>query len=137
VLDEAVQLVRHLLTSATCARDGKRPALLARFRALVQHAKRVIVADADLDNATLHYLRSLRGERTVFLVRNDFEPEPYACRWLAAPDRTAVTGALLSELAALPSGPGVVCGDGQQGAEQSLTPPDHATAARAARVAVE
>jgi hypothetical protein len=105
VLDEAVQLVRHLLTSSTCARDGKRPALLSRFRALVQHAKRVIVADADLDNATLHYLRSLRGAAApVFLVRNDFEPEPYACRWLTAPDRTAVTGVLLSELAALPAG---------------------------------
>ena len=57
VLDEAVQLVRHLLTSSTCARDGKRPALLARFRALVKNAKRVLIADADLDNATLHYLQ--------------------------------------------------------------------------------
>lgn len=105
VLDEAVQLVRHLLTSTTCARDGKRPALLARFRALVQNAKRVILADADLDNATLHYLQSLRGASApVFLVRNDFEPEPYACRWLVAPDRTALTGDLLSELSQLPPG---------------------------------
>jgi hypothetical protein len=31
ILDECVALVRHLLTSSTCARDGKRPALLARF----------------------------------------------------------------------------------------------------------
>ncbi|PSB33933.1 plasmid replication protein, CyRepA1 family [Stenomitos frigidus] len=100
VLDEAVQLVRHLLTSSTCARDGKRPALLARFRALVKNAKRVIIADADLDNATLHYLQSLRGDgQPVFLVKNDFEPEAYACRFLAAPDRTAITSELLTAIA--------------------------------------
>jgi len=105
VLDEAVQLVRHLLTSSTCARDGKRPALLARFRALVKNAKRVLVADADLDNATLHYLRDLRGDKaSVFLVKNDFEPQPYACRFLAAPDRTAITGDLLTAVAQLPVG---------------------------------
>ena len=100
VLDEAVQLVRHLLTSSTCARDGKRPALLARFRALVKHAKRVLLADADLDDATLHYLQSLRGDNApVFLVKNDFEPEAYVCRFLAAPDRTAITGELLTAIA--------------------------------------
>lgn len=54
VLDEVVQVIRHLLTSSTCAKDGKRPALLARLRELVRVARRVIVADADLDNATLH-----------------------------------------------------------------------------------
>jgi hypothetical protein len=54
ILDEAVQVVRHLLTSSTCAKDGKRPALLSRFRELIQVSRRVIVADADLDNATLH-----------------------------------------------------------------------------------
>jgi hypothetical protein len=98
-----VQLVRHLLTSTTCAHDGKRPALLARFRMLVKHARRVLVADADLDNATLQYLQSLREEQEpVFLVRNDFEPEPYTCRFLDAPDRTALTGALLAETTQLP-----------------------------------
>jgi hypothetical protein len=94
-----------LLTSTTCARDGKRPALLARFRALVKKARRVLVADADLDNATLHYLQSLReAPAPVFLVRNDFEPEPYPCRFLDAPDRTALTGALLAEIIQLPPG---------------------------------
>ena len=105
VLDEAVQLVRHLLTSSTCARDGKRPALLARFRALVKNAKRVIIADADLDNATLRYLQDLRGDKApVFLVKNDFEPAPYDCRFLVAPDRTALTSELLAAIAQLPPG---------------------------------
>ena len=105
VLDEAVQLVRHLLTSSTCARDGKRPALLARLRALVKNARRVILADADLDNATLNYIRDLRGDNApIFLVRNQFEPQPYPCVFLQAPDRTAITSDLLSDFATLPEG---------------------------------
>jgi len=62
VLDEVVQVLRHLLASSTCAKDGKRPALLARFRQIVSAAKQVIIADADLDNASIHYIQTLRGE---------------------------------------------------------------------------
>ena len=63
IIDEVVQVIRHLLTSSTCAKDGRRPALLTRFHQLIQTARRVIVADADLDNGTLHYLQELRGRR--------------------------------------------------------------------------
>jgi hypothetical protein len=121
LLDEAGSLVRHLLTSATCARDGKRPALLARFRTLVQGAKRIILADADLDNATLRYLQDLRGDRApIFLVKNAFEPAPYPCRFLAAPDRTAIISALLAEIETLPAGKALfVCTD-SKGLSKSL-----------------
>ncbi|MBD1853359.1 DUF3854 domain-containing protein [Cyanobacteria bacterium FACHB-502] len=105
VLDEVVQVVRHLLTSSTCAKDGKRPALLARFRSLIQMARRVIVADADLDNATLHYIRELRGEdATVFLIRNDYQGEGYPCTFIESSDRSAVVGQLLDEIDSLPPG---------------------------------
>lgn len=105
ILDEGVALVRHLLTSATCARDGKRPALLARFRSLVREAKLVLLADADLDNATLQYIQELRGEEaSTFLVRNDFAPQAYPCVFLQAPDLSAITGDLLAEAAVLPAG---------------------------------
>jgi hypothetical protein len=97
VLDEVVQVVRHLLTSSTCAKDGKRPALLARFRLLVQNARRVIVADADLDNATLSYLRDLRGDgEPVFLIRNTYQPQGYPVRFIESPDRTAIVSRLLT-----------------------------------------
>ena len=47
----------------------------------------------------------MRGDKApVFLVKNDFEPEPYDCRFLAAPDRTAITGELLAAIAPLPPG---------------------------------
>jgi hypothetical protein len=105
VIDEVVQVIRHLLTSSTCAKDGKRPALLARLRQLIQVARRVIVADADLDNATLHYLKDLRGDdQPVFLIRNDYQPQGYQVRLIDCPDRTAITSELLEDITALESG---------------------------------
>lgn len=99
ILDEVVQVIRHLLTSSTCARDGKRPALLSRLRELIQAARRVIVADADLDNATLHYLKELRGDDTpIFLIRNAYQSEGYPVRFIQSPDRTVISGELLTEI---------------------------------------
>jgi len=75
VLDETVQVLRHLLTSDTCRKDGKLPALLSRLRELVKVARRVILADADLNNASLDYIRELRGDNApVYLIRNDYQP---------------------------------------------------------------
>jgi hypothetical protein len=105
ILDEAVQVVRHLLTSSTCARDGKRPALLARLRELIQVSRRVIIADADLDNATLHYLQQLRDDnQPVFLIRNDYQAPGYEARFIVSPDRTMITGELLQAVGKLEQG---------------------------------
>jgi len=104
VIDEVVQVIRHLLISSTCAKDGKRPALLARLRQLIRAARRIIVADADLDNATLHYLKDLRGEeQPIFLIRNDYQTQGYAGRMLHCPDRTAITADLLEDITTLES----------------------------------
>ncbi|MEP0914025.1 DUF3854 domain-containing protein [Leptolyngbya sp. GB1-A1] len=105
VIDEVVQVIRHLLTSSTCAKDGKRPALLARFRQLIRVARRVIVADADLDNATLHYLKALREEANpVFLIRNDYQPQGYAVRMVNCSDRTAIMADLLEDISTIEAG---------------------------------
>lgn len=105
VLDEVVQVVRHLLTSSTCAKDGKRPALLARFADLVRIARRVIVADADLNDATLHYLTQLRPEEMpVFLIRNDVQSVGYPVLAIHSPDRTAIEGQIIADLKALEIG---------------------------------
>ena len=71
VIDEIVQVIRHLLTSSTCNHNGKRPALLARFQDIIQAAKRIIVADADLDDATLDYLLKLRGSSQLESLKGD------------------------------------------------------------------
>jgi hypothetical protein len=87
IIDELVQVLRHLVTSSTCAKDGKRPVLLARFKELVRVARRVIVADADLDNASLHYLQELRGQpNQLFLMRNDYQPQSYPVSFLDCPN---------------------------------------------------
>jgi hypothetical protein len=108
VVDEVVQVVRHLLTSSTCAKDGKRPALLARFRDLVRSAKRVIVADADLDNASLRYLQDLRGrdkaEDSVFLIQNDYQAAGYPVEFIECPTRSLIVKKLLLSVSKLPPG---------------------------------
>mgnify|MGYP002777204289 CR=1 FL=1 len=105
ILDEVVQVVRHILTSSTCAKEGKRPALLARLRELIRLARRVIVADADLDNATLVYLRELRGdEQPVFLIRNTHRPQGYPVRFLDTNDRAVAVGECLTAAQTLEPG---------------------------------
>jgi len=110
VVDEVVQVLRHLLTSSTCAKDGKRPALLARFQELVRSARRVIVADADLDNASLRYLQDLRGEREsgirapVFLIHNDYQVEGYPVEFIECPTRSVIVKKLLLSISKLQPG---------------------------------
>ncbi|MBW4660295.1 MAG: DUF3854 domain-containing protein [Drouetiella hepatica Uher 2000/2452] len=129
VLDEVCQVVRHLLTSSTCAKDGKRPALLARFRELLSVARRVIIADADLDNATLSYLKELRDyqgvgaenqDRNIFLIKNDYQSEGYPCRFLEAPDRTAITAEILEAVDEAKPGQVVFIATDSKGMSKSL-----------------
>jgi hypothetical protein len=99
VIDEVVQVLRHLLTSSTCRKEGKLPALLARLRQLIQVAQRIIIADADLDDATLHYLSDLRGDRQpVYLIRNDIKATGYAVQFIQAPNDTPAIAKLVEAI---------------------------------------
>ncbi|PZO47080.1 MAG: hypothetical protein DCF15_19500 [Phormidesmis priestleyi] len=101
VLDEVCQVLRHLLTSSTCHKDGKRPVLLGRFKELLQTARRVIIADADLDNKAIAYIQHLRGDGArPFLIRNDYQTSGYPVRFIEASDASAITGELLRDLQA-------------------------------------
>ena len=101
VLDEVCQVLRHLLTSSTCNKDGMRPVLLGRFAELLQAAKRVIIADADLDNKAINYIRRLRGDdSSLFLIRNDYQAPGYDVKFIESPDASAITGELLNDLRA-------------------------------------
>jgi hypothetical protein len=104
IVDEVCQVLRHLLTSSTCNKEGKRPAILARFRALVTSARRVIVADADLDNPTLNYLQALRDEDQIFLICNDHPTDGYPVQFIEAPDRTTICESLLRDIQSQPLG---------------------------------
>lgn len=105
VLDEVVQVLRHLLTSSTCAKDGKRPTLLARLRQLIRGAQQVIIADADLDDASIRYIQDLREiDKEVFLIQNDYQPEGYSVRLIDCPDRSTIMSQLLQEIQSNPQG---------------------------------
>jgi len=105
VLDETAQVLRHLLTSATCKKDGKLPALLSRLHELVKVARRVILADADLNNASLDYIRQLRGDNApVYLIRNTYQPQGYPVRFIQAPDASVITAELLRDISQLQPG---------------------------------
>lgn len=105
VLDETVQVLRHLLTGSTCRKDGKLPALLSRLHELVKVARRVILADADLNNASLDYIKELRGDNApVYLIRNDYRPQGYSVRFIQAPDASVITAELLRDISGLQPG---------------------------------
>jgi hypothetical protein len=59
VLDEAEQLLAHLLTSATCREQ--RGLLIQRLQQLCLVAGQVVALDADLSDATLQWLASAAG----------------------------------------------------------------------------
>ena len=101
VLDEACQVLRHLLASSTCNKDGRRPVLLMRFRELLQAARRVIIADADLDNKAIEYIQQLRGDTTPpFLICNDYKAPGYPVRFISSPNASAVINELLQDVKA-------------------------------------
>ncbi|MGA9377996.1 MAG: plasmid replication protein, CyRepA1 family, partial [Phormidium sp.] len=79
VIDEVCQVFRALLTSSTCNKEGRRPAILARFEEIIKVAGRVIIADADLDNFVVDYVKALRGEDEVFLIQNQYQTSGYCC----------------------------------------------------------
>jgi TusA-related sulfurtransferase len=121
IVDEVVQVIRHLLTSSTCSKDGRRPALLTRFHQLVQTARRVIVADADMDNGTLHYLQQLRGDDTpLFLIRNRYQPPGYKVRMLDTPDRTSITRKLMTAATELEPGKAILVATDSKGSTKTI-----------------
>lgn len=90
VIDEAVQVIRSLLTSSTCNQDGRRPTLLARLTQLIRKARRVILADADLDDTTINYIKTLRGEDSCYLVKNDYKSPGYDVELFVSPDDSSI-----------------------------------------------
>lgn len=80
IIDEVEQVIWHLLNSSTCQRN--RVAILKCFKALLQNAQRIIVADADLSDTSLDYLIKLLGRAVEpYVIQNDWTPGDEH-RWL-------------------------------------------------------
>ncbi|NEO86463.1 MAG: DUF3854 domain-containing protein [Spirulina sp. SIO3F2] len=76
VLDEADQGLKHWLIGATCGKNGIRPGLIKRGIALIQNARRVIVASGTLTQAEIDFLATLRSE-APFIIQNDYQGNCY------------------------------------------------------------
>jgi hypothetical protein len=83
IIDEAEQVIWHMLNSATCA--SERVEILAQFKTLIQNNLsgdgKVYLADADLSDVAIDYIRSLAGFYVEpFVIVNDWQP-PQQHRW--------------------------------------------------------
>lgn len=101
VIDEVDQVLRHLLTSTTCNKDGKRVAILARFAKFISEARRVIVADADLTTNVIRYLNAFRpAHEQPWLLSNEAKPTPWPVTFIESPDASEATAKLLATIQA-------------------------------------
>ncbi len=83
IIDEAEQVIWHLLNSATCA--AERVEILTQFKTLIQNNLsgdgKVYLADADLSDVAIDYIRSLASFHIEpFVIVNDWKP-PIEQRW--------------------------------------------------------
>ncbi|NEO80656.1 plasmid replication protein, CyRepA1 family [Moorena sp. SIO4G3] len=72
VIDEVEQVLQHLLNSKTCQK--KRISILKTLFSLLKVAERVIIADADLSDISLKYIKNIMGVNP-FVIRNDYQLE--------------------------------------------------------------
>ena len=78
ILDEAEQVIWHLLNSSTC--QGERVAILRCLKQVIQVALstggKVFLSDADLSDISIDYIRSLAGyDLKPWIVCNNWKPE--------------------------------------------------------------
>jgi hypothetical protein len=77
VLDETVQLINHLLNSATCRKERVR--IIKTFRSLlrfvIKTGGKILCADADLNDAILNFIQKEAGlsNDDVYLIDNDYK----------------------------------------------------------------
>jgi hypothetical protein len=87
VIDEVDQVIQHLLSSQTIGSKGNRAAILSQLTRVLQAAKRVIGASADLSDSNLEYLSDLLGPNTpVHLIVSDTVAPGFDCYRYECPD---------------------------------------------------
>ena len=72
VIDEFMQVLRHLILGDTCAKDGKRGALIEHLTHLLSIARLVILADADANDTGINYLHQWRSTTPLILIKNSY-----------------------------------------------------------------
>ena len=73
VLDEIKSILKHLTMSPTLARN--RTTIYVTFLNMLKHASFLLAMDADLDNETIKFMKSLRDEHTTLTLENKYKPK--------------------------------------------------------------
>jgi DNA primase len=104
VLDEAEQLLQHLLTSSTCR--ANRGLLFQRFCHVIGHAKQVVALDADLSDATLQLLQRARrlhgADDRLSLIANRQGPTRWLVQWWEQSKADAMQQAMVEAVGKAP-----------------------------------
>jgi hypothetical protein len=103
IIDEVVQLLRHLLFSNTCIKH--RVSIIKNFKALLrtvaQSGGKIFIADADLNDVTLTLIKAYAGldDSDIFLIENTYKfQEKWDIHTFSQPHPTALIDQLDKQL---------------------------------------
>ena len=100
VLDEAEQLLAHLLTSSTCREQ--RGLLIQRLQQLCAVAGQVVALDADLSDATLQWLEGATGASVALIEATGQQRQGWRVHWYEQGRPEEAQAALIAAAAASP-----------------------------------
>ena len=98
VIDEFMQVLRHLMLGDTCAKDGKRGALIEHLTHLLAIARLVILADADANDTGINYLHQWRKTSPLTLLKNTHIAPSFNAIFLDTPQINDAYTRLITDL---------------------------------------
>ena len=98
VIDEFMQVLRHLILGDTCAKDGKRGALIEHLTHLLAIARLVILADADANDTGINYLHQWRKTSPLTLIKNTHIAPSFNAIFLDTPQINDAYTRLITDL---------------------------------------
>ena len=96
-LDEARQVMNHALSATTCKQH--RQEILMTLMYFIRNAKRVIIADAHLDDNTIDFFRAMRpaGEAPL-IIKNDYKSPSRDVYYYQGKDSSALVAKLIAAI---------------------------------------
>ncbi len=88
-IDEASQFLAHLLLSKTC--KDNQAEILEVLEYIVYNAPLVVIADANLDDATINFFRAMRPEgEQPFIIKNNYKDSKRQVFWYEEKNNSAL-----------------------------------------------
>ena len=93
-IDEARQVMRHILSAKTCR--SNRHEILMTLWYFIRSAKRVIIADAHLDDNTIDFFLAMRPEgEAPLIIKNDYQNPSRDVYYYEGKDNSALVAKLI------------------------------------------